>query len=181
MLIGTLLGDAHIGRNKTTSYITFEQALAKKGYLMHLYGLIKAQGFDMNPPVQYNREDSRYPGVITSSLHFRTLSLPVFNVLSDLFLDELDNKIIPVNIADYLDIVALSYWICDDGQKVSNGGITLCTDSFKPAEIKLLRNALMSVFGVSTTLHRDGKRIYIGKSGLMKLQPLLRKHVHKSH
>jgi len=180
MLIGTLLGDSHIGRNLNSSFITFEQALAKRDYLEHLYNLIKEQGFDMKPPVQYNRIDSR-TGVKTSSLYFRTVADVVFNELADLFLDTLGNKIIPVNIADYLDIVVLSYWICDDGQTVFNGGVTLCTDSFTAAEIQLLRDALMSVFGVTTTLHRGGKRIYIGRAGLMKLQPQLRKHVHKSH
>ena len=135
----------------------------------------------MKPPVQYDRVDPRYPNKVTSSLNFRTIAHPIFNLLSDLFLDELGKKVIPVNIAEYLDIVVLSYWICDDGQTVANGGVTLCTDSFTPAEIQILRDALMSVFGVSTTLHREGKRIYISKSGLMKLQPELRKHVHKSH
>lgn len=109
MLIGTLLGDAHIRRNKLTSYITFEQSLAKASYLLHLYRLVKDQGFDMNPPVQYNRVDPRYPLTPTSSLYFRTLAHPVFNLLSDLFTNRSGQKKIPVNIADYLDIVVLAY------------------------------------------------------------------------
>jgi hypothetical protein len=180
MCIGTLLGDAHIGRNLTGSYITYEQALAKRGYLEHLYSMVKAAGLDMNEPVQYSREDKRYPGTITYSLYFRTVTHPAFDELSDLFLDSYGNKVIPANIADYLDITVLAYWICDDGQIVKNGGVTLCTDSFSSSEIQILRDALESVFGIKTTLHRNGSRIYIGKKSLMKLQPLLRKHVHKS-
>ena len=181
MLVGTLLGDAHIGRNKDgTSFITFEQALAKESYLVHLYELVTSLGLSMNPPIQYDRTDPRYPGKINSSLHFRTISHVCFNELADLFLDG-SSKVIPTNIAEYLDIVALSYWICDDGQTVKRGGITLCTDSFTALEIQLLRDALLSNFGFSTTLHRQGKRIYIGKSGLMKLQLQLRDHVHTSH
>lgn len=180
MLIGTLLGDSHIGRNIGTAYITFEQALAKRDYLQHLYDLVKAEGFDMNPPVQYDRTDTR-SGVTTSSLHFRTIAHSALNPLADLFLNEQGQKVIPVNIAEYLDIVVLSYWICDDGQTVSNGGVTLCTDSFSAEEIHILRDALMIVFALPTSLHRKGKRIYIGRAGLMKLQSQLRLHVHKSH
>lgn len=109
MLIGTLLGDAHIGRTKNYSFITFEQSLAKESYLRHLYELVKAQGFDMKEPVQYNRVDPRYPDNPTSSLYFRTISDPIFNILSDLFLDRSGQKIVPANIADYLDIGVLSY------------------------------------------------------------------------
>lgn len=109
MLIGTLLGDSHIGRNLTTSYLTFEQSLAKSDYLQHLYTLVKEAGFDMNPPVIYRREDPRYPDRPTYSLHFRTVADEAFNLLAELFLDSNGNKVIPSNIGDYLDIVALSY------------------------------------------------------------------------
>jgi hypothetical protein len=181
MLVGTLLGDAHIRRNKDgTSFVTFEQALAKESYLVHLYKLVTAQGLSMNSPIQYNRADPRYSGKINSSLYFRTISHICFNELADLFLDG-SNKVISTNIAEHLDIVALAYWICDDGQTVKRGGVTLCTDSFTAFEIQLLRDALMSNFGLSTSLHRQGKRIYIGKSGLMKLQLQLSQHVHTSH
>lgn len=109
MLIGTLLGDSHIRRNLTGSYITFEQSLAKSEYLFHLYGLVNTAGLSLNPPVQYNRTNIRYPGVVTSSLHFRTISHEIINGLADLFLDANGNKVIPINIVDYLDIVVLSY------------------------------------------------------------------------
>lgn len=108
MLIGTLLGDSHIGRNVSTAFMTFEQALAKRDYLEYLYNIIKAQGLDMKPPVQYNRTDKR-TGKVTSSLHFRTISHVIFNELADLFLNDSGLKVIPVNFADYLDITVLSY------------------------------------------------------------------------
>lgn len=109
VMIGTLLGDSHIGRNVNTSYMTFEQSLAKESYLYHLYELVKDAGFSMNPPVQYNRVDKRYPDTVTHSLHFRTISSDYFNTLANLFLDANGKKVIPLNIADYLDIVVLSY------------------------------------------------------------------------
>lgn len=182
MLVGTLLGDAHIRRTAFAAYVTFEQALAKKDYLLHLFEQIKLEGYDMNSPVQYDRTDPRY-NKVNSSLYFRTVSDPSLNLLADLFLDGLGKKVVPDNIADYLDMEALAYWICDDGQAVTRGGVTLCTDSFSSHEIQVLRDALMSNFNLATTLHRKKKwdRIYIGKPGLYAIRPQLKKYVHPLH
>jgi hypothetical protein len=180
MFVGCLLGDAHIGRTLTGSFITFEQALAKKPYLYHLYTLVQEQGLAMNPPVQYDRVDTR-TGAITHSLYFRTFTSSVFDELAALFLDKHGKKVISPLIGQYLDIVALSYWICDDGQAVANGGFTMCTDSFTAVEIQYLQEVLLTNFGVTSTLHRGGKRIYIGKAGLVALRPQLLRYVHSYH
>ena len=75
----------------------------------------------------------------------------------------------------------------DDGQQVINGGVTLCTDSFKPEEIMILREALETNFNVITSIHiKKGKnnsvyqRIYINKISLKKLKPFLKHHIHYS-
>ena len=59
-----------------------------------------------------------------------------------MFLDKDNNKTIPVNIADYLTPRSLAFWIMDDGQAVKKGGVTLCTDCYKPEEVNLLKFAL---------------------------------------
>jgi hypothetical protein len=63
----------------------------------------------MADPIQYDRTDKRYPGKINSSLYFRTISTPVLNPLSDLFLDQDNKNVIPENIAELLYIEALAY------------------------------------------------------------------------
>jgi hypothetical protein len=75
----------------------------------------------------------------------------------------------------------------DDGQQVKRGGITLCTDSFKTDEIKILRDALKSKFNLETSIHnKKGKnetiyeRIYIKKEGLEELKSVLKEHMHES-
>ena len=42
----------------------------------------------------------------------------------------------------------------DDGQQVKTGGVTLCTDSFKPEEIGILRKVLQDNFGLLTSIHK---------------------------
>jgi len=108
MLVGTLLGDAHIRRNKYTTYMTFEQSLDKKDYLYHLFERVCNAGLNKNSPVQYNREDQRY-NKINSSLYFRTIADDCLNTLSLLFLDASGNKVVPGNISELLTLEALAY------------------------------------------------------------------------
>jgi len=74
----------------------------------------------------------------------------------------------------------------DDGQEVKNGGVTLCTDSFTFEEVDLLKAALESKFNILTSIHNKKgkenyyKRIYIGKSSLNQLKPLLEEHMHET-
>lgn len=75
----------------------------------------------------------------------------------------------------------------DDGQQVKNGGVTLCTDSYNSEEINLLRDALTNNFNLITTIHtKKGKngaiynRIYINKTSLDLIKPLLIPYFHSS-
>lgn len=42
----------------------------------------------------------------------------------------------------------------DDGQQVKRGGVTLCTDSYKPEEISILRKVLLENFNLITSIHK---------------------------
>jgi hypothetical protein len=103
-------------------------------------------------------------------LYFRTHSLEVLKPFADLFLNNEGNKIIPINISDYISHRSLAYWIMDDGQQVNRGGVTLCTDSFNSSEISILREDLLDKFNISSSIHnKKGRydsmfeRIYINK------------------
>lgn len=187
MLIGTILGDAHLGRTGLNkAFITFEQSIKKNDYLNHLYNLVNQENLALEEPTSYSRKDSRY-NVINQSVYFRTKSLEELKPLADLFLDLNNNKIIPVNIADYLTSRSLAFWIMVDGQAVKRGGVTLCTDSYRPEEINILKFALENKFGITTSIHNKKgsggnyyERIYIGKSSLDQLKPELNSHFHDS-
>jgi len=187
MLTGVLLGFAHIGRvGLDKAFISFEQSKKKSEYLLYLHKLISEEGFNVEEPKEYTRADSRYPKRLTESLYFITLSLNEFKPLADLFLDPEGKKIIPSNIADLLTPRSLAFWIMDDPQQVKRGGVTLCTDSFKKEEVSILREALNSKLNLTTTIHKKSsgdsvyERIYINKSSLVEIQPLLTEHMHGS-
>ena len=187
MFIGALLGDAHVGRSGLNkAFISFEQSKQKIEYLNYLHKITKEAGFDLKEPVTYSRIDSRYSKT-NESLYFRTESLEELKPLADMFLDSEGKKIVPLNIAEHLTPRGLAFWIMDDGQQVKRGGVTLCTDSFKSEEINVLRETLKTNFNLITTIHQKAgkidsvyERIYINKSSLDEIKPLLKEHFHDS-
>jgi LAGLIDADG DNA endonuclease family len=191
MLIGVLLGDAHIGRTGLDkAYITFEQSKKKLEYISYLHSLTRESGsrkLEIDELKTYTRTDARYSDRINQSLYFRTNSLEDLKPFADMFLNNEGGKIIPTNIADHLTPRSLAFWIMDDGQQVKRGGVTLCTDSFNSSEVNILREALSDRFNISSSIHnKKGKndsiyeRIYINKESLDDLKPLLKEHMHDS-
>jgi hypothetical protein len=185
MLVGVLLGDAHIRRTGLDkAYMTFEQSKKKFEYLNYLHKLAQEEGYSLADPKVYTRTDSRY-NKKNESLYFRTKSIEEFKPLADTFLNSEGEKIVPSNISDLLSPRSLAFWIMDDGQQVKRGGVTLCTDSFNSEELNILREALHSKFNLTTSIHtKKGKegityeRIYINKNSLEEIKPSLIEHMH---
>nr|YP_010455136.1 hypothetical protein NYK79_mgp12 [Porodaedalea mongolica]UUA03978.1 hypothetical protein [Porodaedalea mongolica]WCF76747.1 hypothetical protein [Porodaedalea mongolica] len=188
MLIGVLLGDAHIRRvGSSKAYITFEQSKAKAEYLNYLHELNQEENLALDIPKLYQRIDPRYNNKLNESLQFRTKTSEDLKPFADLFLASEGNKQIPSDIVEHLTPRSLAFWIMDDGQQVKKGGVTLCTDSFKGDEISLLQGALKTNFNFSTTIHlKKGangasyERIYIKKGDLEGVKPSLVDHMHDS-
>lgn len=189
MLIGNLLGDAHIGRTGLDkAYITFEQSSKKSEYLNHLFHLVKEEGLPLMSETvkEYTRTDQRY-NKNNSSLYFRTQSLEELRPLADLFLDDSGKKRIDPSISDHLTERSLAFWLMDDGQQVKRGGVTLCTDNYKSEEVGILREVLKSNFNLDTSIHNKKsslgsyyERIYINKDSLDLIKPNLIPHMHET-
>jgi len=190
MLIGVLLGDAHIRIRRTglnKAFISFEQSIKKSEYLNYLY-LTKEGGLPLmeDSIKEYIREDNRFNN-INKSLYFRTQSLEELKPLADLFLNEEGKKIIPSNIGDHLTDRSLAFWIMDDGQQVKRGGLTLCTDSYKSEE-EILRKVLKDNFNLNSRIHNKKssnnesvyERIYLSKQTFEEFKPSLIPHMHET-
>lgn len=93
MLFGCLLGDAHIERSGVNmAYLTFEQSIKHKDYVMHIYELLKAEGLMLHDVKTYKRIDSRY-GSTNESIYFKTHSSELLHSFINLFLVN-DKKIL---------------------------------------------------------------------------------------
>lgn len=62
LLVGCLLGDAHIRRNKdgSKSYITFEQTINHKDYVLSLYQILSESGLKLKEIKYYTRDKILY-------------------------------------------------------------------------------------------------------------------------
>lgn len=108
MLIGVVLGDAHLRRAGNKAYITIEQSITKAEYIKYLNNLFKEGGFDVDNIRTYTRKDVRY-NKLNQSLYFRTESNEELKYLADLFLDNEGKKKIPSNISEYLSLRSLAF------------------------------------------------------------------------
>lgn len=72
MLFGCLLGDAHIGvQGKDKVYMTFEQSIKHKDYIMHIYAVLSGiDGLELSEIKYYKRTDSRYNST-NESIYFK--------------------------------------------------------------------------------------------------------------
>lgn len=186
ILFGCLLGDAHLEKSGTNkAYVTFEQTSKHKDYIMHIYELLKSEGLELFDIKTYQRLDSRY-NKINESIYFRTRSSELLFPFLEQFLVD-GKKILPLNIEEHLNPATLAYWICDDGQLVKNGGVTICTDNYSAVEVDLVVEALANRYGLSCSVHnkkgKNGKvyhRVYVKKSSFDVLKPLILPYVHTS-
>lgn len=145
-LIGHLLGDGYLLRNKTkttgklnNTRFCFAQSVAHFDYFYFVYDIFKP--FCQGPVYNYNRS-SKLTGPF-SGLQFNTLVFPCFSFYHDLFYNEAGVKIVPQNIRDLLTPIGLAQWIQDDGSYHKRDNIlTLCTDSFSELDIDLLMSVL---------------------------------------
>ena len=72
VLVGTLLGDAHLRANKNKSkyqYVVLQSAHHKE-YVFHLYEIFK--NYTSQPPKEYTFKDKRFPGKIYTRWSFYT-------------------------------------------------------------------------------------------------------------
>lgn len=122
VLIGILLGDAHIERRTATSnsrLIYAQTSVAHKEYFNHVLSLFISfyvSGYTHQSKIIVDKKTNKS----YSSISFITIQLPYFNEYRDLFYNQ-NVKIVPDNIYDLLTPRGLAYWISDDGSRHGTG------------------------------------------------------------
>jgi hypothetical protein len=175
ILIGSILGDLFIEKQKTSinPRLGFIQGIIHSDYLNHLY--IEFLDLCTAGPKVYNPAPDKRTGKVYSSIRVYTYSLPCLKEYYDLFYPN-GQKVVPLNIGELLTLVSLAYWLADDGfwNKVGQY-VALCTESFTPAEVRLLINVLNSKWDLECYEYKrgDSYRIVIPHRSLPKLQGLL--------
>lgn len=112
---------------------------------------------------------------------FRTFTFSSFNwIYEGFYVNKV--KIVPNWIDMYIEPISLALWRMDDGCWIKDRGIKLATNSFTLKEVKYLASILESKFNLKVSIFSAGAidqyNIYIPKSNLPKLLPIILPHMH---
>jgi LAGLIDADG DNA endonuclease family len=109
MLIGCILGDAHIGKvGNDKGFITFEQTIKHKDYVIDIYNKLDKSGVSLYELKYYSRKDYRYNS-LNCSIYFKTSNSELLYPLVNMFLSSTNIKILPLDIEKYLNPITLAY------------------------------------------------------------------------
>lgn len=177
ILVGLLLGDAHIVRRSTTgnSRLVYAQTAVKhKAYFEHVYKLFSnlcAKNYTVQSRIIRDKRTNK----TYSALSFTTMQLPSFNIFRELFYP-LNVKLVPNNIYELLTPQGLAFWIMDDGSK-QESGLHISVYAFTNNDVDKLMFTLQDKFKLKCSIHynRDDKpRIYIFKQSMDNLINLVK-------
>lgn len=173
IIIGSLLGDSTMGLRSSKPYysLKFEQSVTKENYIEHL-----AQEFNEfcgSPPSRRWLDEAK----TRQAVWFRTYRHPAFIFYFNLFyiIEEdpitgklYSRKIVPINIAKFLNARVLAYWFMDDGtfhrrSETESKQYYLSTQGFEKDECSRLCDALDCKLNIKASVHKDKTywRIYI--------------------
>lgn len=183
IIYGSLLGDGYAERRikGNGTRISFYQESSHMSYLIWLHSLISELGYCNNViPKITTRLGNK--GKIRKIIRFNTWTYSSFNWIHDFwYVDGI--KVIPKNINEYLNPLALAIWISDDGSKV-NKGIKLCTNSYTYSECLFLTEVLYKNFNLKSSIQSSGIKnqyiIYIWKESMDNLRDIILPYVHSS-
>lgn len=174
IIIGSLLGDGtmRIGKGAVNANFKIEHCIAQKEYVMWKYGFLKSFVFT-EPKLSYRYKENGQK--YAKSWWFRTVRHPTLTKIYNNFYTgegyRTGKKIIPLDIDQSLNPLALAIWIMDDGS-YQKGRIDISTYSFSLKEINLLRDCLEKRFKIKSKFYQDrdiGYRMYLNKKETDKL------------
>lgn len=177
ILVGILLGDAHIVKRTSTgnSRLVYAQtAVTHKEYFDHVLSFFLP--FCVNDYIPQSRivRDNRTKKTY-SAISFTTMQLPCFNEFRAMFYES-NVKIVPHNIYELLTPRGLAFWLCDDGSR-HGSGMHIGVYAFTNTDVDKLMFALQDKFNIKCSIHynRDKKpRIYIFKESMDTLIKLVK-------
>ena len=187
IIFGSLLGDCHAEfRDKgSETRFCFYQESSHVAYLLWLHNLLSNLTYcsEISPKI-HTRLGKK--GKVRKVIRFKTWTFSSFNWIHELWYSN-KQKIVPQNIGDYFNPLALSIWIMDDGCKVGSG-LKLCTNSFTYSECMLLVKVLFDNFNIKSSIQSAGTgkvqepqyHIYIWKESMPLLRDIVSTYVHPS-
>ncbi len=180
LIVGTLLGDGNLQtiNGNTWRYRAIHKA-THEPYIFHKYNILKE--YCGTPPKYSSFIDPRTKSLY-SRFTFETLVSHDLRYYGKLFYEQDSNlswkKKIPKNIGSLLTAQGLAYWYMDDGAlkwKGKSNAVRLCTDSFSPSEVMLLKKILEEKFLLKVSIQKKDniQRLSVLEESYPKLKKLI--------
>jgi len=186
LIIGSLLGDSHMEKRNKGFRLIFEQSNNNVEYLMWFHKILAVQGYCNEKTPTLHKRIKKENKVF---FHYRinTYTFNSFNWLHEMFYKWDQNKyikIVPSNLSEYLNPMALAIWFMDDGYKAGDS-VRIATNCFTLNEIEELCKILLSKYNIiATGLKTAGKNkgyiIYIHKKSIQIFTDLVKPYMIKS-
>jgi len=177
ILVGILLGDAHIVQRSSTSNsrLVYTQTVVKhKKYFDYVLKFFLPFCVKNYIPQSRIIKDIRTKKIY-SAISFTTMQLPCFNIFRKIFYKS-NVKIVPHNIYELLTSKGLAFWLMDDGSR-QGSGMHISVYAFTNADVDKLMFTLQDKFNIKCSIpyNKDRKpRIYIFKESMDTLITLVK-------
>ncbi len=143
VLMGSLLGDAHIPQNRgyRCNYVTMCHSSKQRAYLEWKFSLL---GNLIHAPIRESEYTDKRSGQRGKNVYGNTIPHSFIRDMKHVFYP--CQKEIPVSIISQLDALGLGVWYCDDGS-IMRSKARLCTNCFSRKSLILIQPALRKRFG----------------------------------
>ena len=156
LIIGFLLGDAHMERNGKNCRLRFKHGIRQKQYVQWKCDKLKPWSLCLR---QEDRYDKR-TGKVYPACGFDTRTLPIFNKWNSLFYKQRQKRL-PQKLGNIIkDPLTLAVWYLDYGAlRVDSKVFCLHTNDFVWSDVERLQQTLLSNFNVVAAIHRQQNRL----------------------
>lgn len=175
VLIGSLLGDAHMNLQRKNPWVKFEHGKSQYKYILWKHAIF----YNLGSSLTYNvrKTPDKRTGNIYSSYSFYLSSNPTFlSIYYNCYKNK--KKVISKELLKDYNELSLAVHIMDDGSR-SGKRIILNTQSFSEQDVKLLQEHLNLKFGIISKIQFQRKLpiLVISSSSLDLINHLISKYI----
>lgn len=193
-MLGDWWGHKIKGNQMDSVRFNIEQGVKNSAYIHHLNFLLYQYGYcsTVTPKLvvksKFYTKDKRLENGDTTSTRynyrFTTHSFTSLLWIYNSFYHEVNGvkvKKVPKWIGEFITPLGLAHWICEDGSRQKNQGISIATNSFSYEDCVYLSKILTEKYGLKTSVVKSGYinqwKINIWKQSMSDLVSIVKPYV----